>query len=206
MGLLDNAMNKISYMINQSVSDPKADEYARQKKIQDEQDAEVAKRKAAQKAKDDAAAAAKTTSEAAAASLVTRSKFNLGGVIRKSAQGSLLLIFILGAILFATYGGHLLANQSIGWSSPVRILMFFYGCLGSFYLVPKSLYDVYWLGNTLPYYTFLPLSTYLPQGDLQRIILGPFCYVDDASVQKARADVKALYEKGATFTKIAWNK
>jgi hypothetical protein len=44
------------------------------------------------------------------------------------------------------------------------------------------------------YYTYLPLSTYEPNGDLEILFLGGFCYKEDAASQMARAAVETLYK------------
>ena len=185
--------NKIQYLIAKNISDPDANAYAQQQARQQVQDLAVKK----QQAKLDIAAAKEAADtkikEEEVASLAARSKFDTKQLISDAAIGTLKAVGILIIVCLALYGGHIVANQSIGYSVPFRILSFVYGSLLSFWILPKSLYDIYWLNKTLPYYSFLPLSTYIPSGDLEKIFLGPFCYTETGESRAARAAMEALY-------------
>ena len=192
-GPLTSISNKIQYLISKSVSDPEAEAYAKQQAAQAVQDAAVQRQQVAT-AKTAAEAEAAATAEAeAAASLVTRSKFNSKQLVTQVSNGILLAVARIIALCFALYGGHIAVNQAIGYNVPFRLLTFFYGMICSIWIVPKALYDIYWKGIKLPYYSFLPISTYVPNGDLQNIFIGPFCYTKDSSAIAARAAVVALY-------------
>lgn len=188
--------NKAQYLLSKSVSDPKADAYAKQQAEQLKQDAEMKKREE-KAAADKAAAEAKAEKEAEkAAELAARSRFDYKELISDSAKT---ILTTLGSVLlacFLLYGGHLAANQAIGYKVPFRILSFVYGALAAIYVIPMSLYKVYGKGETLPYYSFLPISIYVPNGTLEEIFLGGFCYQEDEASVAARSAVEALYSNG----------
>jgi len=198
MSLLTSISNKVQYMVAQNVSDPDADAYAKQQ-------ADQAAAAAATKAQQDEAAkqaaidlADKQKKDADAAALAARSNFNSSELIGQTARSILSGLGGLVLACFLLYGGHIAANKVIGYRVPFRILSFICGMIFSIWVIPKSLYDVYWKKETLPYYTFLPISTYQPVGDLEKIFLGGFCYVEDETVEAARAAVKTLYSEAFT--------
>ena len=201
--------NKVQYMISEAVSDPNADAFAKQQAQQAKQDAAVAEneRKAEQLAEN--LAAENEASEIEAASLAARSKFSSPttvavNVINGVVKGFMALIFIC----IILYGGSLAVNKAIGYSIPFRLLTFIYGMIFSFWVIPKSLYDVYSTNISAPYYSFLPLSIYHPVGSLESFFLGPFCYKEDDTTAAARAAVNELYKNaflksGGTLSAIA---
>jgi hypothetical protein len=198
MSLLTSLSNKINYIVAQNVSDPQADAYAEQQAIQAEQnkkvkDAEAAKAKAEAKA-----AADKKESDEAAAALAARSKFSPRKLAYNAANGILKAFLILFVIGIAFYGGHIVANKAIGYSVPFRILTFLYGSIFSFWIIPKSLYDVYAKGEILPYYSFLPLVAYEPAGIIEQFFIGAFCYNENESSKAATNAVTKLYSDAYT--------
>ena len=198
MSLLTSLSNKIEYMIAKSTSDPEAEDYAKQKADQAAADAKVKEEqdKLAKQTAEDADIKRKKDEEAAA--LADRSKFKPKELIGDIARNILSVIGILILVFFLLYGGHIAANKAIGYKVPFRILSFLYGIVFSFWVVPKSVYDVYWKKETLPYFTFLPISTYEPVGDIEKIFLGGFCYKEDEVSSAARAAVAALYSDAFT--------
>ena len=198
MSLLTSLSNKIQYMIAKNTSDPEAGEYAKQQADQAAADAKVKEErdKLAKQASDDADIKRKKDEEAAA--LTDRSKFKPTELIGDVARNILSVIGILILVFFLLYGGHIAANKAIGYKVPFRILSFLYGIVFSFWVVPKSVYDVYWKKETLPYFTFLPISTYEPVGDIEKIFVGGFCYKEDEVSSAARAAVAALYSDAFT--------
>ena len=94
-----------------------------------------------------------------------------------------------------------MANRDIGYSVPFRILSFVYGMIFSFYVIPKYLYDIYYKGETIPYYSILPIIKYLPVGNLEAFTIGAFCYQDDSESLAARAKVVSLYSEAFTKSK-----
>jgi len=185
--------NKAQYLLSKSISDPKADAYAKQQAEQAKQDAEMKKReeKAASDKAESEAKAAKEAEKAKA--LAARSRFDYKELISESAKKVLATFLSILLTLFLLYGGHLAANQAIGYKVPFRILSFIYGAIGAIYIIPMSLYKVYGKGETLPYYSFLPISTYVPNGTLEEIFLGGFCYQEDEASVAARSAVETLY-------------
>lgn len=189
-------------MISQAVSDPEADAYARQQADQAAQDADTKNRIDEAKAQAEADAKVKTDAEEAAAELAERSEFKPKRAATSIASGVLKGFYSLFLFMFLLYGGHLAANQAIGYRVPFRIFMFVIGFLLSFYYIPKSLFDRYYTKINPPYYSFLPLSTYEPVGILQEIFLGAFCYKEDERSGAARAAVESLYLTGFNKSKV----
>lgn len=196
MGLLTSVSNKIQYNIAKASTDPEAEAYAKQQAEQAKQDAEVAKRKAEVNAKEKVAAEKKAKEDAKAKDIAARSKFDMGKLVSDSAKGIIGFFIVLAILSFTMYGGHVAANENIGYSVIGRIIAFIYGNILSLYIVPKAIIDVYWYKKTLPYYSFLPISTHVPQGTFEEIFLGPFCYQQDEASAKAREAIKAAYTVG----------
>lgn len=194
MSLLTQVSNKIQYSISQWASDPEAESYAKDKARQDEQDAETQERLNEAKEKGAAAAAAKAESEAKAKSMADRSEFKTQRATSNVASGIIkgFMNFILTLVIL--YGGHLAANEAIGYKIPFRVLSFVYGCLFFFIEIPKMLIRRYAYQIKPAYYTYFPLSTYEPMGDLEILFLGAFCYKEDNASQMARATVETLYK------------
>ena len=196
MSLLTTISNKIQYMVATAVSDPKAEEFAKQQAIQRKHDAEVKKRGDAVAAEEADAAAKKVADDAAAADLARRSQFNSTGAGVDMAKRILSGFGTWLIILSALYGGHLAANMSIGYNVPFRVFSFFYGTLLYFLVIPYSLYVVYVKQQTIPTYTALPMSTYVPQGTFENIIYGWYCYKEDDASKAARAAIDQIYLNG----------
>ena len=194
MSLLTKIGNKIQYSISELVSDPKADAFARQQAIQAQQDAEARARRDAAAANASAQEKARLKAEEDAKALSERSQFKPVRATSNVAAGIIktFMSFILALVIL--YGGHLAANEAIGYKIPFRLLSFLYGCIFFFIEIPKMLIRRYWYQIKPPYYTYLPLSTYEPKGDLEILFLGGFCYKEDDNSHMARAAVEALYK------------
>jgi hypothetical protein len=194
MSLLTQVSNKIQYSVSQWASDPEAEAYAKDKAKQDEQNAETQERLNEAKEKGAAAAAAKAEADAKAKSMADRSEFKPQRATGNVASGIIkgFMNFIL--TLTILYGGHLAANEAIGYKIPFRLLSFVYGCIFFFIEIPKMLIRRYWYQIKPAYYTYLPISTYQPMGDLEILFLGAFCYKEDNASQMARATVESLYK------------
>lgn len=202
MSLLTQVSNKIQYSISEWASDPEAEAYAKQQAKQREQDAEVEERLKKTKEAGDAAAAEREESDAKARELAERSEFKPQRATSNIAAGIIkgFMSFIFTLIML--YGGHLAANEAIGYKIPFRILSFAYGCIFFFIQIPKMLINRYWYQIKPPYYTYFPLSTYEPNGDLEVLFLGAFCYKEDEASQMARATVETLYKTAFEKTQI----
>jgi hypothetical protein len=194
MSLLTQISNKIQYSISEWASDPEAEAYAKQQAKQREQDAEVQERLNETKKRAALSAAEKEKSDAKAQDMADRSEFKPQRATSNIASGIIsgFMRFILTLIML--YGGHLAANEAIGHKIPFRILSFVYGCVFFFIQIPKMLFYRYWYQIKPPYYTYFPLSTYEPKGDLEILFLGAFCYKEDEGSQMARAAVETLYK------------
>jgi hypothetical protein len=202
MGLWTQFTNKIQYLSSQFLNDPDADAYAKQQADQKAQDAEAQQRLDDIKTKTEEDAKAKAIEDAKSADIVDRTKFIPSRVAGKIASGVLngFLKFFLICIML--YGGHLAANDMIGYKYPFRVVSFFYGSLVFYFFIIKMIYQKYWLKKELHSYAFLPLSTYVPSGNLEKIFLGPFCYTEDDYSMSAAAAVKELYSKAFEKSQI----
>jgi hypothetical protein len=196
MSLLTKINNKLQYTISQAVSDPNADAYAKQQADQLKQDAETKKRIDEAKMKEEADIAAREQAEKDAEILKRKSTFSSSRLIGNAAAGILnaFITFFLAALML--YSGHLVANEAIGYNIPFRLLSFVYGALLFFWIIPKSLIQKYYYMMQIPYHAFLPLSTYEPVTSFEKIVYGPFCYVEDETVTQAKQAVEALYNNG----------
>jgi hypothetical protein len=195
-------VNKVQYVTSKSLDDPKADEFARQKAIQDSQDKAVADRRAKADAEADKKAKADAEANKKAKDLESRRHFSISRATGNAASGILGIFgfFLLTAVML--YSGHLVANRDIGYNAPFRLLSFLYGTLFFIYYIPMGLYDIYVNKKRLIYYTFLPLSTYEPTGDLEKFFLKPFCYTENQDSQAAKMAVEALYSKAFQKSQI----
>ena len=187
--------------------DPKAEEYAQkkaereaQKAADDRRRAEIAQSQLTEQQKKEANDEITAKEKADREALATRSQFNISQLIGQSSDGIYFHVKALLLTCFMIYGGHIAVNQAIGYNIPFRILTFVYGMLCSIYIVPKALYDIYWKHIDLPYYAFFPLSTYQPKGNLEKYIIGPFCYIETPEAVAAREAVVKLYESGFVKT------
>jgi len=194
MSLLTQVSNKIQYSISQWASDPEAEAYAKEQARQQQQDAETQERIDKTKSKSDDNINANEEASAKAKELAERSEFKPQRATSNIAAGIIkgFMQFIFTLIIL--YGGHLAANEAIGYKIPFRLLSFVYGCIFFFIEIPKMLIRRYAYQIKPAYYTYLPLSTYQPNGDLEVLFLGGFCYKEDTASQLARATVETLYK------------
>jgi len=180
MSLLTKLSNKIQYEVSKNLDDPEAAEYANQQKAQELQDS-ASQQRELQDQKDTAAAEAKKAEdEKEAADLARRSEFKAGRALGDSANEILKIFGSLVLTMILLYAGHIAANEAIGYRNPFRLLSFLYGAIFFFYVIPKSFYDTLYLKKVKHFYTFLPLSTYVPTGNIESFFLTPFCYVEDS--------------------------
>ena len=200
--LLSQIGNKINYSISRWASDPEADQYAQQQAIQAQQDAEAQERLNEAKSRADADSKAKRDADAKAQSLADRSNFKPMRAGSNIASGILKWFMRLILLLLILYGGHLAANEAIGYNAPFRLLSFYYGCVFFFIEIPKMLIRRYWYQIKPSYFTYLPLSTYLPNGDMETFFLGAFCYKEDEASIAARAKVESMYRAAFDKTQI----
>lgn len=201
-GLFTQVVNKIQYKISEWVSDPEAEEYAKQQAKQAKQEAQTQARKQTAAEQERVKAAAKVKANARARDIESRSQFSPARASSNIVNGILDWFFRLLFILVAMYGGHIAANEAIGYNIPFRLLSFVYGTILFFIVIPMSLYNTYWLNIVPKYYTYLPLSTYEPKGDLAILFLGGFCYKEDQQAIDARNKVAELYKLGFEKSQI----
>ena len=202
MSLLTKIGNKIQYSISEVVSDPKADAFARQQAIQAQQDAEAKARRDAAFAKASAEEQARMKADEDAKALSERSQFKPVRASSNVASGIIKGFFQFILALVILYGGHLAANEAIGYKVSFRILSFLYGCIFFFIEIPKMLIRRYFYQIKPPYYTYLPISTYVPNGDLEVLFLGAFCYQEDEASSAARAAVEGFYRSAFEKSQI----
>lgn len=199
MSLLTQVSNKIQYSISQWASDPEAEAYAKEQAKQKQHDAEAQERINQTKAESDKNFNEKADADAKAKDIAERSEFKPQRATSNIAAGIIKGFMQFIFTLIVLYGGHLAANEAIGYKIPFRLLSFVYGCVFFFIQIPKMLISRYWYQIKPPYYTYLPLSTYEPKGDLEVLFIGAFCYKEDEASQLARATVETLYK--AAFEK-----
>ena len=198
MSLLTGIYNKIQYTMANAISDPKAEEFAKQQAIQKKQDEEVKRREAETSQAEAEKVAKKAADDAAAKDLAKRSQFNSTEASADIAKRILNGFFYCLLILTALYSGHIAANLSIGYNAPFRVFSFFYGTLFFFLIIPYTLYIVYVKQQKIPSYTVLPMSTYTTQGTFESIIYGWYCYKEDEVSKAARAAIDQMYLNGFT--------
>jgi hypothetical protein len=194
MSLFTQISNKLQYTVSQWASDPDADAYAKEQAKQQEQDAETQERINEAKAKSDTLSKEKAEAEAEAKALAERNEFKPQRATSNVASGIIKGFMQFIFTLIVLYGGHLAANDAIGYKIPFRILSFIYGCIFFFVEIPKMIFRRYWYQIKPSYYTYLPLSTYEPNGDLEILFLGGFCYKEDQASLAARSAVETLYK------------
>ena len=199
---LSLAYNKIKYSIDKELRDPEADAYAKQQEIQAEQDKAVADRKAAAAAKASVDAKEAQEKKVEDAEKERKSKFSpVSHTGAKVAQNIFIIFWSLLLILLGLYAGSLCANKAIGYNIPFRLMSFFYGMI-LFPAVYIRMFIEMYRGVKSPYYGFLPIWKYEPDGWVERIFWGPFSFVDDGGIGTAQQEVKDLYisAAGATAT------
>jgi len=193
MDLVTRVSNKINYSIAKAIDDPEADKYARERAHQQAQEEAARQRQAEQTAATVAAAAAKVKSDQEASKLQDRSQFKPVRAAGNVSRGILKTIFYLFLLIIIFYAGHLCANEAIGYNVPFRIFSFICGQIFFFFVIPRFLVRRYWYGLPNHNYAFLPVSTFVPRTDAEKILLKPFCYVEDANYAAAKAAVDFLY-------------
>ena len=127
MGLLDKLTNKIQFIASKQLNDPEADEFARQKSIQDKQDEEVRLREEQQLKDEEDEEIQNEEDKKAAEELQRRSEFKPYRAVGNAAS---LILKIFGSIILVSvmlYSGHLAANQAICYRTPFRVFKFLYG-------------------------------------------------------------------------------
>ena len=195
--LITKTYNKFQYEVSKAVSDPKADDYAKQQKVQETQDKAVAKLKKENENKKNEMEKERAEKLKASIELEKRSKFNpISHQIHNIAKSILVNGLILIFLGIAMYGGKISANQAIGYNIPFRILSFFYGMIFFFIVIPRAFIFRYAYGIKILNYTFIPLSIYVPEGWVERVFIGPYCYQEDENCIIEKNKVASLYKNG----------
>jgi hypothetical protein len=192
-------VNKIQYEADKYLKDPEADNHAKQLAAQKIQDEAKAKRKALlSKSKEELEEKA-IKDKAEAEELASRSQFSSPQTFLAKASKAIITTFfsflLIGIMLYA---GKLEANKAIGYSPPMRIVSFIYGALFFFIVIPKSLYDIYWLKKKIPDYAALPIWNYVPNGFVEQVFFGLFSYIEDGDMKAAREEITRLYSQGSS--------
>lgn len=191
------AYNKVQYMVAKNLSDPEADNFAKQQAAQAAQDKVVADRKKAADAKNKKTEEQKKAENEAAMELQRKSQFSTPKDFAAKTSDKIIAVF--KSLLFtavALYGGYISSNKAIGYNVPFRLLSFLYGALLWFIVIPLALIDIYYRKKVLPNYAFLPLSTHVPSNKFENFFIGAFCYKEDAASIAAKAEVMSQYEEG----------
>jgi len=198
------AYNKLKYQVDKELRDPEADAYAKQQALQAEQDKAVAERKALADKNSVADKKAAEEKKLEDEEKARKSKFSpVSHTSAKVAQNIFAVFSSLLLILLGLYAGSLSANKDIGYNIPFRIMSFIYGAILFPVIYIRMFIDMY-RGIKRPYYAFLPIWNYEPDGWVERIFWGPFSFVDDGGIGTAQQEVKDLYisAAGATATVI----
>ena len=191
------AYNKVQYMIAKNLSDPEADNYAKQQAAQAKQDAEAKKRKVEAAKNATEAEQQKKEEQEAALELQKRSQFSsVGDNVANILNGVLKVFSSLLLISLILYGGYISANKAIGYNIPFRLLSFLYGCIFFIFVIPKMFFDIYYNNIKYHHYAFLPLTTHVPSGNFENFFIGAFCYTENDTSRAAKEEVRQLYEKG----------
>jgi hypothetical protein len=191
------AYNKIQYQLDAYFKDPEAENHAKQVAAQAAQDKKVAEAKATATEKKSELDAKAAADKAAADALAERSKFSpVQVVVAKISKNILSFFTTLIIISLALYGGKLEANKAIGYGVLMRIVSFIYGSLFFFIVIPRSLYEIYFLNKTQPDYAGLPIWNYVPNGWAEQLFFGAFSYVEDNNSKILHEEVVHLYSDG----------
>ena len=197
---LSSAYNKFQYKLNKYISDPEADNFAKQQAAQAAHDKIVAEQKAKAELAAAKSDAEKEKARADSADLAIRSQFSTPQSLVKKAASEVMRIFkMIFLLALSLYGGKIMANEAIGYHIPFRILNFLCGMLLFFIVIPKSFIDRYYYKKTLPDYAWLPLAAYdFPEGWAISKIIQPFCYPTSmqGSVDAAAKEVMQKYKAG----------
>jgi len=202
MSLLTQISNKVQYNVSQALDDPEAEAHAKQRADQAQQDAFAKQRLEDAKAKEDKENAEKAQAATDAEDLQKRSTFDTNRATSSVANGILKTFFSLIFFAVVIYGGHLAANEAIGYNNPFRILTFLYGCLFFWFYIIKTLIFKFYYKMKIPYYGFIPLTTYQPDGTFEKIIYGLFTYTEDNEYHAAKSHVEELYRTAFQKTQI----
>ena len=165
MSFVRQLVNKVTYGIHNLVSDPEAEEFAKeQKAIADAEAAALAKAKAkgdaeavakAKKKKEEAEAAAKAAEEK------ERGTFSITRAIRRITAIIIPIVSIFLLIVVGIYGSSLATNLNVYQEWPMRILYAIYGFLFFWLVIPYVLlYRWYWKGIRPRFYAIIPLIPY----------------------------------------------
>ena len=191
------AYNKVQYMIAKNLSDPEADNYAKQQAAEAKQYAEAKKRKVEAAKNATEAEQQKKEEQEAALELQKRSQFSsVGDNVANILNGVLKVFSSLLLISLILYGGYISANKAIGYNIPFRLLSFLYGCIFFIFVIPKMFFDIYYNNIKYHHYAFLPLTTHVPSGNFENFFIGAFCYTENDTSRAAKEEVRQLYEKG----------
>jgi hypothetical protein len=196
------AYNKVQYMVAKNLSDPEADNFAKQQAAQAAQDKVVADRKKAADAKNKKTEEQKKAENEAAMELQRKSQFSTPKDFAAKVSDKVIAVFkSLLFIALSLYGGYISSNKAIGYNVPFRLLSFIYGSLLWFIVIPLALIDIYYRKKVLPNYAFLPLSTHVPSNKFENFFIGAFCYKEDAASIAAKAEVMSQYESAFSGVK-----
>lgn len=182
--LLTNLKNKVSYKITQAVTDPKANEFAKQQKEKEKKEKED---KLIEKA--DAKAEADKKKEG------DPNTFSGTRVIKKIGTQTAYIFKIIIIPFTALMLSMIIANEMIVYSAPIRIIFFvftflvcyflpFYAILLAIFYTFKGGYSYYINNMTagpkrtiMPtIFALLPITTYKPSSSLWAFFMYPFIY------------------------------
>jgi len=187
-------MNKIDYLLSEFLNDPDAAAHVKEQADQKAQDEETKKRLEEANAKAEEDANTKSEEDAKAAELVDRSEFKPKRAAGNIARGIVADFIFFSIICIMLYAGHIESNRAIGYNLPFRIVSFIYGSLAFFYVIPRMLYEKYWLKIPQIIYATVPIIAH-NQATHVNEYLATVMYSEDSSVSEARKAVESLYSE-----------
>ncbi len=209
MSFLERLSNKVTYSVNNSLTDPNADKWAKEQEEKKKRDAEEAANKAAEEAEKNKKQTEKVAAEAAATKLKARKQFTAKQGLKIAIQTFASVFLGLLVIALMLHAGSLCANDAIARSIMYRVLFFVYAAIpffSVFVLIYYHLYRRY--KDTMPrIFTVLPVRI-LPesQSTLIAYLLSPFTYVPDPDVIGPKTDELAQMWENAAKLLEATNK
>lgn len=191
MSFLERLSNKVTYSVNNSLTDPNADKWAKEQEQKRLRDAEEAANKSAEEADKKKKEDEKNITDTATQTLKERKKFTAKQGFKIAIQTFASVFIGLLVIALMLHAGSLCANDAIARSIMYRVLFFVYAAIPFFSVFVLIYYHIYRrYKDTMPrIFTVLPVRV-LPesQSTLIGYLLSPFTYVPDPDVIEPKSE------------------
>lgn len=201
MSLLERVVNKVTYTVNNSLTDPNADKWAIEQEKKKLRDAEEAANKSAEEAAKQKKEVDKAAVDSAAQKLKERKQFTAkqGLAIALKTFASVFLVLLI--IAFVLHAGSLCANDAIARSILYRILFFVYAAIPFFSIFVLLYYHIYrrYKGTMPQILTVLPIRIQPElQSTLTGYLLSPFTYIPYPEVIEPKSEeLKQMWDNAA---------